>query len=113
MRTNTYIIDTQQENLIANLAALEIFGAATIIEQIEQNSHDRSYTKIGANDIKSPYAKLPKQDLAYVLEGHIINVLERLLWGHRFVVDVKIHQYDHNGDYEFYVCIMPLKECVN
>lgn len=112
MPTKTFVLFTEQENYIALIGALELFGSAEIMDRIEENDHDRSYAKIGAQDIKPAYAKLPKKDLAYVLEGHIIHILKCLLWGHRFVVDVKIHQYDHDGDYEFYVHIMPLREGV-
>lgn len=108
MRTTTYYVEPQTEAFAAKAGIGKIFESVTHVGLADENSHDRCWQKLEAEGPQEQYERLDTQDMALLLEGHIANILEDILWGHKFVVNVRMHK---NGSiYEVNVWIELIRE---
>lgn len=92
MRTTTYCISPQIEAFAAKSALEKMFKSATYIELTDENSHDRCWHKFEAEGPQKKYKDLNMQEMAWLLEQHVANILEDILWGHEFKVEARMHK---------------------
>ncbi len=110
MRCNTYVLSNETIKLVATEAIRKHFNNIKFEDVCQQNSADRSYLKYLAEDIYGKYSKLDTKELAHLIEYKAIELLEQILWGHRFEAKVIVNSTNIADCCDIYVSLSVVRE---
>lgn len=110
MRSNTYYLSDETLKMIASEAIRTHFKYIRFEELCQQNSADTSYHKFLAEEIYDKYSKLDTKELAHLIEYKAIELLEQILWGHRFEAKVIVNSTNIADCCDIYVSLSLVRE---